>query len=65
MNSRQRLTKTLNYEIPDRVPIDFGAGGQTGIIASTLYKIKKHYGILEAGEKIKIIEPYQMLGEVD
>jgi hypothetical protein len=65
MNSRQRVTKVLNHEIPDRVPIDFGAGGQTGIMASTLYKIKQFYGILEKDERIKVTEPYQMLGEVD
>jgi len=65
MNSRQRIAKVLNHQVPDRVAIDFGAGGQTGIVASMLYKIKKHYGLLEEGERIKIIEPYQMLGEVD
>jgi hypothetical protein len=65
MTPRERVAKVLNREIPDRVPIDFGEGGQTGIMASTLYKIKKHYGILEKDERIKIIEPYQLLGEVD
>lgn len=65
MNSRQRLAGALNHQQTDRVPIDFGAGGQTGIMASMLYKIKKHLGLLEEGERIKIIEPYQMLGEVD
>jgi hypothetical protein len=65
MNSRQRIATVLNREVPDRVPIDFGAGGQTGIMASTLYKIKKYYRILEPGERIKVTEPYQLLGEVD
>lgn len=65
MNPRQRIAKTLDHEVPDRVPIDFGAGEQTGIMASMIYKIKRHYEILEAGERIKITEPYQMLGEVD
>jgi uroporphyrinogen-III decarboxylase len=65
MTPRKRVEMILNHEFPDRVPIDFGAGGQTGIMASTLYRIKKHYGILEKDERIKIAEPYQMLGEVD
>lgn len=65
MNSRDRLNKVLNHEMPDRVPIDFGATSTSGITASMLYKIKKHYGILDKGERIKIIEPYQMLGEID
>jgi hypothetical protein len=65
MNPRERIAKALNHEVADRVPIDFGAGGQTGIMASIIYRIKKHYGILKKGERIKVIEPYQVLGEVD
>jgi len=65
MNSRERITRALNHQEADRVPVDLGAGGQTGIMASTIYKIKKHYGLLEKDERIKIVEPYQMLGEVN
>ena len=65
MNSRQRLAKILSREVPDRVAIDFGAGRQTGIAASTVYRIKKHYGLLEQGERIKLVEPFQVLGEID
>ena len=65
MNSRERIAKVLNHKEADRVAIDFGAGGQTGIMASTLYKIKKHFGLLEKDERIKIVEPYQMLGQID
>ena len=65
MNSRERVAKILNHEEADRVPIEFGATMTSGIMASTLYRIKKHYGLLEDGERIRITEPYQMLGEVD
>lgn len=65
MTSRERLAKVLNHEAPDRVPIDFGATPTTGITASMLYKIKKYYGILEEGERIKVSEPYQVLGQID
>jgi len=65
MNSRERVAKVLNHEEADRVPIEFGATMTSGIMASALYRIKKHYGILEKGERIKITEPYQMLGEID
>jgi hypothetical protein len=65
MNHRERLQFVLEHRVPDRVPIDFGAGGQTGVMASTIYLLKKYLGLLEPGERIKIIEPYQMLGEVD
>jgi hypothetical protein len=33
MTSRERVLTTLNHEIPDRVPIDFG-GNQTGFVWS-------------------------------
>jgi hypothetical protein len=63
MTSRERLTAVLNHEAPDRVPLDLGATGQTGINASTLYRLRRALGFEEA--PVKIIEPFQMLGEVD
>ena len=62
---RQRLQAILDHKEADRVPIDFGAGGQTGMMASLVYQIKKDFGLLDPDERIKIVEPYQMLGEVD
>jgi len=53
MKPRQRIAKVLNHEIPDKVPLDFGATPQTGIAASMVYKIKKHYGLLAPEERIK------------
>jgi len=63
MNSRERLITTLNHEMPDRLPLDLGATGQTGISAGTLYRLRKALGLEE--KRIKIIEPGQMLGEVE
>jgi hypothetical protein len=64
MNSRERLTETLNHRQPDRVCVDFGAGGQTGIGAGAVYRLRK--AILGDDKmRVKIVEPYQMLGEVD
>ncbi|MCK4753224.1 MAG: methyltransferase [Planctomycetes bacterium] len=65
MNSRERIAKLLNHQVPDRVPIDFGATPTSGIMASMVYRIKQHYGLLEKDERIKLTEPYQVLGEVD
>lgn len=64
MNQRERLLKTLNHEEPDRLCVDLGAGGQTGIGASALHQLNR---ALLPGymDKVKILEPYQMLGEVD
>lgn len=63
MNSRERLIKALNHEQPDRVPLDLGATSQTGISASTLYKLRKALGLKE--KPINVHEPFQILGIVD
>ncbi len=64
MNSRERLSASLNHKTVDRVCVDFGAGGQTGMGAVALHKLRK--AVLGNGNyRVKIIEPYQMLGEVD
>jgi uroporphyrinogen-III decarboxylase len=64
MNSRERLQKTLNHEPVDRVCVDFGATHVTGISAGTLSKLRKAL-LGEKDYRVKIIEPYQMLGEID
>ncbi|MCF7957095.1 MAG: methyltransferase [Phycisphaerae bacterium] len=64
MNSRERLQKTLNHEPVDRVCVDFGATHVTGISASTLSKLRKAL-LGEEDYRVKIIEPFQMLGEMD
>jgi hypothetical protein len=64
MSSRQRLLKTLNHEPVDRVCVDFGATHVTGISASTLSKLRQAV-LGEKDFRVKVIEPYQMLGEID
>jgi len=64
MTPRERLIKTLNHETSDRLCVDMGAGGQTGIGASALHRLNK--ALLPGyNENVKIIEPYQMLGGVE
>jgi hypothetical protein len=63
MNSRERLISTLNHQEPDRVPLDLGATSQTGISASTLYKLRKALALKE--KPIRVHEPSQVLGEVE
>lgn len=63
-NSRMRLLETLNHRQPDRLVVDFGAGGQTGMGVCAVHKLRQ--AILgRSNYKVKVIEPYQMLGEVD
>ena len=63
MTSRERIIKALNHQQPDKVPVDFGSTPVTGISASLIYNLRKKLGLKDI--PIKIIDPYQMLGEID
>lgn len=63
MKSRNRLQQTLNHIQPDRVTIDFGSSVVTGMHVSVVEKLRKHFGL--EMHPLKVIEPYQMLGEVE
>ncbi len=64
MNSRERVQLALDRQEPDRVPLDLGGCGQTGMHASSVYGLRQALGLDEPGTPVKVIEPYQMLGEI-
>ena len=64
MNSRERVLAAINYQKPDRVPIDFGGHRSSGISAITYAKLKKELGIDSGNiyvydmiQQLAIIEP--------
>jgi len=59
MNSRERVLRALNHEIPDRVPLDCGGTVVSGIDAIAYDNLKKHLGI--KGGKTQI---YHMVMQV-
>jgi Uroporphyrinogen decarboxylase (URO-D) len=63
MNSRENLQKTLNHQQPDRVVCDFGGTAVTGIHCLAVKNLRKHFGLED--RPVKVVEPFQMLGEVD
>ena len=63
MTSRQRVIAAINHEHPDKVPVDLGSTGQTGISASVLYKLREALRLPR--KPIEINEILQMLGTVD
>ncbi|MDR2516267.1 MAG: uroporphyrinogen decarboxylase family protein [Spirochaetaceae bacterium] len=63
MTSRERIIAAINHRQPDQVPLDLGGCGQTGINASTLYALRRAYGLKE--HPITVCEPMQLLGEVE
>jgi hypothetical protein len=64
MTGRQRLETTLNHKQPDRLCVDLGATAVTGISAGMVSRLRRKV-LTEADYRVKVTEPYQMLGEVD
>lgn len=46
------------------MPVDLGATAVTGIHVSTLSNLRLALGLDQPGARVKVVEPYQMLGEV-
>ena len=63
MTSRERIIATINHQTPDRIPIDLGATGQTGISVCALTKLRDYLGLPK--KDIDVFEIIQMLGVVD
>ncbi len=63
MNSRENLKLTLNHQQPERLVVDFGGTGVTGIHCLAVKNLREYYGLED--RPVKVVEPFQMLGEVD
>lgn len=64
MNSRERVQLALNHKEADRVPLDLGGCGQTGMHVSTVYALRQALKLDPPGVPVKVDEPFQMLGEI-
>ena len=65
MTPRERILTTLKHNTPYILPLDLGSTMITGIHVSSLHKLKVAYGLIKPDEPVKVIDPFQMLGEVD
>ncbi len=63
MTSKERIQASVNHQIPDQVPVDFGATPVTGIHVLAVENLRKYFGL--SGHPVKVNEPYQMLGEIE
>jgi hypothetical protein len=63
VSSKQNFIKTINHQQPDRIVVDFGSTAVTGIHVLIVEKLREYYGLEK--RPVKVIEPYQMLGEID
>lgn len=64
MTGRERVLAALNYEQVDRLPVDLGGTKCTSAQVSVVAKLRQALGLDKPGEPVKVVEPYQMLGEV-
>ena len=64
MNSRERVQLALDHQETDRVPLDLGAAPTTGMHVSSVYLLRQALQLDPPGTPVKVIEPYQMLGEI-
>jgi uroporphyrinogen-III decarboxylase len=64
MTSRERIQSACAHQQPDKLPVDFGGGFQAGIHVSMVYRLRQALGLDRPGTPVKVVEIYQMLGEV-
>jgi Uroporphyrinogen decarboxylase (URO-D) len=64
MTSRERIQLACAHQQPDKLPVDFGGGFQAGIHVSMVYKLRQALGLDRPGTPVKVVEVYQMLGEI-
>ncbi len=63
MTSKECVVAALEHRQSDGIPMDFGSTAVTGMHVRCVAGLRKHYGL--PPEPVRVIEPYQMLGEVD
>jgi hypothetical protein len=63
MDSRARLEQTLRHRPPDRIAVDLGSTTVTGVHVRTVERLRQALGL--PAEPVRMVEPYQFLGEVD
>jgi uroporphyrinogen-III decarboxylase len=62
MTSRERVLKTVNFQVPDRVPIDLGGMKASGIAAGAYHRLKKLAGL---DSSTKVLDPRFMIAVVE
>jgi len=63
MNSKQQFDLTVNHQQPDKIVVDFGSTPVTGMHVLSIENLRNYYGL--EYKPVRVIDPYQMLGEVD
>ncbi len=64
LTGRERILRVLEHKEVDRAAVDLGGTPYSGAQVSVIAKLREAIGLDKSGEPVKVIEPYQMLGEV-
>ena len=64
LTSRERIAAACAHREPDKLSVDFGGFFQTGIHVSLVYQLRQALGLDAPGTPVKVVEIYQMLGEI-
>lgn len=64
VTSRERVALVLNHQEADRVPVDLGGSAVTSMHVSVVYGLRQKLNLDPPGTPVKVVEPYQMLGEI-
>ncbi len=64
LNSRERVSLVLSHKEADRVPLDLGGSGTTGMHVDSVYLLRQALRLDPPGTPVKVIDPFQMLGEI-
>ena len=64
MNAYERVLTSLSHQQPDRIPLDLGGSAVTGMSVASVYLLRQTLQLDPPGTPVKVVEPYQMLGEI-
>ena len=64
LTGRRRVLAALNHRPADRVPVDLGGTACSGAHVSVVAGLRRALGLDRPGDRVKVTEPYQMLGDV-
>jgi len=63
MTGKERIQTVISHREADKIALDFGSTSVTGIHVKKIAEFRRYYGLED--RPVKVVEPFQMLGEVD
>ena len=64
LTSRERVELVLAHKEPDKVPLDLGSSVTTSMQVNSVYLLRQALGLDAPGTPVKVVEPFQVLGEI-